>query len=75
MICRKRLLFVPSAITSIPSMIGMPLRTNAAIWREKCMISESGTFCGVTSMSENERACFTRCTSRFWVNSSRRSAA
>jgi hypothetical protein len=32
MICRN-LLLVPSAITSIPSMIRMPLRTNA-IWLE-----------------------------------------
>ena len=31
-------------------MIGMPVRTNAAIWREKCMISCGGTRCLVTSI-------------------------
>ena len=29
----------------------MPVRTNAAIWREKCMISWRGTRCGDSSIS------------------------
>ena len=50
-------------------MIGMPARTNAAIWREKCMISGRGTRCGESSSSVNDFFCLTCLTSRLRIRS------
>src|SRR5436853_2812957 len=74
-ICRNRLLFEPSSTTSGASVIGVPVRTNAAICREKCMISCLGTRCGASSSSENFFFCLTDLTSRFCINSWLRSAS
>ncbi len=41
---------MPSRTVWIASTIGMPARTNAAIWREKCMISCRLTCCFVISI-------------------------
>ena len=46
-------------MTSSASVIGMPVRTNAAIWREKCMISCFGTRCGESSSSLKLFFCLT----------------
>ena len=74
-ICRNRLLADPSSTTSSASVIGMPVRTNAAIWREKCMISWRGTRCGDSSISLKLRFCLTCLTSRLRSRSWLRSAS
>ncbi len=61
------------AITCRPSVSGMPAATNAAIWREKFMISARLTRCFVTSMdSRLLRARLIFCTSRLRSSSSSR---
>src|SRR5690349_6242665 len=47
-------------------MIGMPVRTNAAIWREKCMTSWRGTLAAETSSSENRLRSRILTIRKFW---------
>ena len=51
-IALNRLLSTPSATTPSASVSGMPPRVNAAIWREKCMITWRGTRSLVISIFE-----------------------
>src|SRR3954462_9986438 len=55
MISRSRALDAVSRTVSSASTSGMPARTNAATWREKCMTSARGTLRGVSSISVNLR--------------------
>src|SRR3954463_7730415 len=55
MISRSRAFDAVSRTVSSASTSGMPARTNAATWREKCMTSERGTLRGVSSISVNLR--------------------
>src|SRR4051812_26062882 len=55
MISRRRAFDAVSRTVSSASTSGMPARTNAATWREKCMTSERGTLRFVSSISVNLR--------------------
>src|SRR4051794_31674828 len=55
MMSRRRAFDAVSRTVSSASTSGIPARTNAATWREKCITSERGTLRFVSSISVNLR--------------------